>query len=388
MKTNIKMRRHLSLNYPIVQRVRQGGIAVRNPLEQWKAWAATLTTHIAKIVAVLVNFRTPAMTLDALAALGQERGQLPNLRALVIENGSGDASSDILRAGIEDDGLSDWVELRVSSINGGFGWANNQAMIECLNDESPPDYFYLLNPDAQVEPGALVKLVEQLGILPKAGAVGSQLIEPDGRPAGSAFRFPTIGREFVRGSQTPGIGRVLNIAPMLIASDRLCRADWVTGASVLLRTAALRQVGLFDDGFFLYFEEVELMHRMGQAGWEMWHEPASRVVHIGGASTGVVSGVQQATRPMPAYWFSSRMRYFALTSGKRGAWLAALAWLIGDTVWQIRKWFGRRSAGNDIPFERRDFRARGLMPAPFDLVPAVPDVKSGLGIPPAWMDPQ
>jgi N-acetylglucosaminyl-diphospho-decaprenol L-rhamnosyltransferase len=333
----------------------------------------------------MVNFRTPELTLDALIALAGEREALPMLRALVIENGSGDASAAVLQAGLDTGPLSDWVSLRVSSINGGFGWANNQALLELLNGETPPDYVYLLNPDAQIEPGALVRLVKCLDTMPKAAAVGSQLVEPDGRLAGSAFRFPTIGREFVRGSRTPGIGRMLGIAPMLIASDRLCKADWVTGASVLFRTEALRQVGLFDDGFFLYFEEVELMHRLARAGWEMWHEPASRVVHIGGASTGVVSGLQKAIKPMPAYWFASRMRYFALTSGDLKAWLAAWAWLAGDMVSRLCKMLGRARGGDEIPFERRDFLARGLKPSSFDLSPARPNAKSGLGVPPAWM---
>jgi N-acetylglucosaminyl-diphospho-decaprenol L-rhamnosyltransferase len=340
-----------------------------------------LAAHIA---VVMVNFRTPELTLEALSGLDGEREYLPNLRVIVLENGSGDNSASILTAGLAAEKFSDWAELRVSPINGGFGWANNQAILEVLNGETPPDYVYLLNPDALVEPGALVRLVERLAATPRAAAVGSQLVEPDGRLAGSAFRFPTISREFVRGSKTQLLGRLLGIAPMLVASANFCRADWVTGASVLLRSAALREVGLFDDGFFLYFEEVELMHRLTRAGWEMWHDPTSRVVHIGGASTGVVSGVQQATKPMPTYWFESRRRYFARTSGRSSARLASLAWLAGHALGTIRKWIKPGRAIDDIPFELRDFLAHGLSAHDADLAAAIPDFKTGLGKPPAW----
>ena len=93
----------------------------------------------------------------------------------------------------------------------------------------------------------------------------------------------------------------------------------------MLRAEALRETGLFDDGFFLYYEEVELMHRLHGAGWTIRHVPQSRVVHIEGASTGV--GAATVEEPLPAYWYQSRRRYFALVrrpgrSAVRQPWLA------------------------------------------------------------------
>jgi GT2 family glycosyltransferase len=69
------------------------------------------------------------------------------------------------------------------------------------------------------------------------------------------------------------------------------------------------QVGLFDEGFFLYFEEVDLALRAARAGWESWYVPAARVVHEAGASTGATGG-RELERRMPRYWFESRRRYF------------------------------------------------------------------------------
>jgi N-acetylglucosaminyl-diphospho-decaprenol L-rhamnosyltransferase len=113
----------------------------------------------------------------------------------------------------------------------------------------------------------------------------------------------------------------------------------VTGASLMFRGDALRETGLFDDGFFLYFEEVELMHRMKAADWSIRHVPESRVVHAEGASTGLGA---ESVRPLPAYWYRSRQRYFALTGGLTAGPRADLAWLAGRGLAIVKRAFGRR----------------------------------------------
>src|SRR5206468_12119595 len=111
--------------------------------------------------------------------------------------------------------------------------------------------------------------------------------------AASAFRFPSAGRELTGAARSEKLGRVLGIAPLVIEAGHSVEVDWVTGASVLLRSEALRDVGLFDDGFFLYFEEVELMHRFHSNGWTVRHVPRSRVVHREGSATGLGSAAAQ-----------------------------------------------------------------------------------------------
>ena len=85
-----------------------------------------------------------------------------------------------------------------------------------LQRESPPDYIHLLNPDCEIEPGAVVALLDVIARDPKIGAVASQLLEPDGRIAGSAFRFPSPGREFVRGMGLGGLGEKIGIEPAVV----------------------------------------------------------------------------------------------------------------------------------------------------------------------------
>lgn len=337
------------------------------------------------IVAIIVNYRTPHLALKCLEALSKEMRLIPALKAILVDNGSSDGSEAILRAAIEQYPLSEWVEFLPLQTNGGFGWANNQAMLDVIRREARPDAFFLLNPDAIVHPGALRSLVDVLIERPDAGAVGSQLLNPDGSRAGSAFRFPTVSREFIRGIGSNRIGKALGIAPILVPYGFRDSVDWVTGASVLLRATALEQAGLFDTGFFLYFEEVELMHRLSKFGWAVYHSPESEVMHIAGASTGVVDGKSAGNRVPPDYVFHSRRRFFALTGGKNAVLLANLAWLAGDGLRQIVSlMLGRRS--DMRAKENRALWRTGLRASSRDLSPAFGTFDDGVGELPAWMD--
>jgi GT2 family glycosyltransferase len=154
----------------------------------------------------------------------------------------------------------------------------------------------------------------------------------------------------------------------------------------MLRTAALHQCGLFDDGFFLYFEETELMYRLRDKGWQIWHEPRARVVHEGGAATQIRDPKTGTPfqKPMPRYWYESRKRYFALTGGRLYAFAAALAWLCGNIFWSVRRAITRVPDGS-TQHEVRDTLAYGLWASHRDSRPAVQPFSSQVGQPPSWM---
>jgi len=338
-----------------------------------------------RIAAIIVNYRTPQLVLQCLTALAVERDALPELRAIVVDNGSDDESAAVLSRELEKMPLASWVRFFPLPLNGGFGWGNNQAILHLLQGKDPPEAIYLVNPDTRIEPGALVALVRDMERRSDAGAIGSQLLQEDGSFAGSAFRFPSVMREFTRGLAIGAVERMLRIQPMLIPYGQREPVDWVTGASVLLRSEALRIAGLFDTGFFLYFEEVELMHRFRRHGWKSYHCPESRVVHIAGASTGVVNGKLVGDRIPPDYVFHSRHRYFALTGGKMHAVLADLAWFLGEglgrIVWAVLP--GRKAQDNRP--ERQTLCRLGLGGKAELGVPTVARVTDASGIPPAWM---
>ena len=200
------------------------------------------------IAVIIVNYRTPLLTLAAVAALVTERDQLPGLNVVIVDGGSGDGSAELLRAGIAERGLAEWVQLLPLAINGGFGWANNQAMLALLQSDAPPDYIHLLNPDTRIEPGAVARLADVLEPAPpQCAAVGSLLINERRQPRRvrhSAFRrWHANSRE--AHAHRHVVGRLLGITRG--RSSRTHQpgpADWVTGASMMLRAAALREVGL------------------------------------------------------------------------------------------------------------------------------------------------
>jgi N-acetylglucosaminyl-diphospho-decaprenol L-rhamnosyltransferase len=143
----------------------------------------------------------------------------------------------------------------------------------------------------------------------------------------------------------------------------------------------LKDSRLFDDGFFLYFEEVELMHRMRARNWTVRYVPASRVTHIEGASTGV--GATAAVRPLPHYWYRSRRRYFGLT-GSHGALAASnIAWFAGNAIAQLRTLGGRTPINNRVRI--RDLLRSSRSPAHADRDSSAPSWGDPPGKLPAWM---
>lgn len=333
---------------------------------------------------VIVNYRTPGLVARCLELLAAERAGEGGFDVVVVDGHSDDGSVEQIAASIAAMGNPDWIDLLALPFNGGFGWANNQAMLRLLQREDSPRFIALLNPDTEIAPGALRKLADILEREAAVAAVGSQLFEPDGSRSGSAFRFPSIGREFVRGANTSALGRWLGIAPTLVELEAAGPVEWVTGASVMFRADALREVGLFDDGFFLYFEEVDLMHRLTGAGWQIWHEPESHVMHIGGVSTGVPSGATPVVPPRPRYWFASRRRYFARAHGPGAALMANLAWLAGHALWRLRKALGLGRSTIAVPGELGGVLRYGLAASASDFHAAIIDWRDTPGAMPAW----
>jgi hypothetical protein len=208
------------------------------------------------------------------------------------------------------------------------------------------------------------------------------LLAVDGKPIPSAFAFPSAGHEFVNASLSETLGRLVGVGPRTIEGSASAEVEWVTGASVMVRSAALRETGLFDDGFFLYFEEVELMHRIRAAGFAVRYVPKSRVLHAEGSSTGVDG---KSARPHPLYWYQSRRRYFART-GRRAAVLGAnLAWVAGIVVAGMKKIAGRAAPN---PTRTANILRAGLWANSRDLRPSIPAWSDPPGKPPGWMQRQ
>jgi hypothetical protein len=299
---------------------------------------------------------------------------------VVVDGGSADDSARRLAKAVTKADYAEWVTFLPLALNGGFAWANNQAIQRLAQDGNPPEFIHLLNPDTEVTTGAVSLLIEELRNHPRCAAAGSQLVTVEGGPSASAFNFPSAGREFAAASAAHRLRKLLGIAPTWITSQTPCGVDWVTGASVLFRTEALRQSRLFDDGFFLYFEEVELMHRLRRLGWTIRFVPDSQVVHLEGSATGLGS---RAIGPPPTYWYESRRRYFALTGGWAAILGSDLASLAGMGVASLKALAGRPRVKNGL--RARDILRLSLWPRPRDRNSSAPAFGDAPGRPPAWM---
>jgi len=287
------------------------------------------------VAVVIVNYCSAELTLRALESLAPEssRPEL-SLRVVVVENASGDEAR--LREGIAAS-YSHFAELVVSPVNGGFGAGNNLGVRTLIKTGSKARSFHFLNPDTVIHPGAVLTLARFLEANPRAGVVGSRFEHADGTPWPFAFRFPTPLGEIESGACLGVISRLLkqhSVAREL--GDRPEQADWLSGASIMVRRDMLESIGGFDETYFLYFEETDLCMRAKAAGWEVWYVPDSRVMHIRGQSTGVTA-LDSKPQRLPRYWFESRRRYYAKNHGLAYAAAADLAFLAGNGIGNVKR---------------------------------------------------
>jgi GT2 family glycosyltransferase len=142
--------------------------------------------------------------------------------------------------------------------------------------------------------------------------------------------------EFEGGLRLGIVSKLLRRWVSTIANpSRAQRVDWVSGASMMVRQEVFDRIGLLDDGYFLYFEEVDFIRRAARAGWTCWTVPESRVVHLAGQSTGLERG--KAVRRRPGYWYALRSRYFVSNHGLGQKLLADLAWIAGYSMNLVRR---------------------------------------------------
>jgi N-acetylglucosaminyl-diphospho-decaprenol L-rhamnosyltransferase len=293
-----------------------------------------------RIHCIVVNYRTPALAVECLASLAAERQRGVRLDATVVDNASGDGSIELISAAIARAGWGEWAALRASLRNGGFAAGNNVALKDVLRASPAPDFIYLLNPDARARPGAIEALVAFLETQPRAGIAGSRILDEAGEFQHSAFRFPNAWDEFARGIQLRLVDDLLRdrVVP-LPPTDRPVRCDWVSGASMLIRYEVLTQIGLWDEGYFLDYEETDFCWAARAHGFECWHVPASEVIHrVAQAKSAAATSPRQ-----PQYWFESRRRFLVKNHGRAYATLADLAWLSGHLMLRARRLLQRRA---------------------------------------------
>lgn len=287
------------------------------------------------IALVVVNYRTPEMTLDCLQTLQSEVD--PTVSVVVVDNASGDGSAEKLERVIQERGWSSWAQVIRAKTNGGFASGNNIGIRAVLADA-----YILLNSDTLVHPGAIASLREAMQIRPDAGIIGPGLLNSSGGHDDSVFRDPRPSSELLRSAHLGLLERVLpELNPVLPETDQPMEADWLGFACVLIRREVIERVGPLDEGFFMYFEDIDYCRRVRAAGWKVLYWPGPKVVHLLGRSSNVTAE-EAARRPAPRYYYEARARYFAKYYGRRGLWLANGFWYLGRCVSLAREMLGAR----------------------------------------------
>jgi N-acetylglucosaminyl-diphospho-decaprenol L-rhamnosyltransferase len=287
-----------------------------------------------KLLGIILNYKTPDMTLEAARGLARALELVPDSRFVIVDNDSQDGSFEKLRAAVAEEPWRDKCEVLASGRNGGFGAGNNFAMRRNLESKDPAEYFYLLNSDAIPAPDAAKVLVDFMDGHGDAAIAGSYVHGPDGSFHNTAFRYPSFAAELEEQAQTGPISKLL--AEFIVAlpeTDRITRVDWTAAVSMVLRARAVKKFGLFDETFFLYFEETDLCRRAVLAGYAVYYVPQSKVSHIGSVST----GMKNHEKPMPKYWFEAREHYFRKHHGDAYYVAANVSWLAGRLVRGLRR---------------------------------------------------
>jgi GT2 family glycosyltransferase len=245
----------------------------------------------------IVNTNSRELLLACLESLAPVEAEI-----VVLDNASADGSAAAVRERFPH------VRVIEQEHRAGFG-SNHNTVIRATTGR----YVYVLNEDTTANDWSFERITEYLDAHPQVAALGPRLVYPDGRLQDSAWRFPT---PLV---STMGLATLGQLGVKQSKGASVRPVDWVMGAALVLRREALDQVGLFDEDFFLYSEEVDLQARLRQAGWETHYFPELTVVHH---ESQFSAGIPE--RRINEMW-RSRHRYWRKHHSRMGARVAALA---------------------------------------------------------------
>lgn len=288
-----------------------------------------------RIAIVIVNYNTRELLRACLASipLGFAAGTCD---IWVIDNGSSDDSMTMVR--------DDFPSVhRIQSIhNGGFAYANNLALQRILASNDTPEYVMILNPDTLATVGSFDTLVDYLRANPTVGMVGPRLLLPDGSldlacrrsfptPEVSLWRMTGLSRLFPR---NPRFGRY-NMT--FVDPKETIAVDALVGACMLMPTRVLREVGLLDETYFMYGEDLDWCYRFRQYGWQIVYVADAIVHHVKRASSR-----QQPVETIHHFYHAMRIffrRYYAVTTPKAVCWLIETGITLKEQTSLARNYF-------------------------------------------------
>lgn len=249
---------------------------------------------------IIVSWNTRDILLDCLDSIVAH----PPLRSYdvwVVDNASSDGSAAAVRERYP------YVQVIENPENLGFAAANNQAI-----EASRGDYVLLLNSDTIVHAQALERMAQFLDAHDRVGIAGACLLNADGTLQPSWAAFPSFWSEL--------LGRNIRIRTPYRTTDGSAAylVDWVGGAALMIRRTVIEQIGVLDEGYFMYSEETDWCFRVRKAGWDICYLPDATIVHLGGQSS------KKASARMKAELYRSKIRFYAKHYGRRQAYALSL----------------------------------------------------------------
>ncbi len=292
-----------------------------------------------RLCVVIINYRTVDLVMDCLKTLVQQLDHSCD-KIVIVDNNSGGDNVERLADAIDNQGLSDIVTLVPALTNGGFSAGNN------IGIQTDQAHFYLLtNSDTLFREDAIAELFNALESQPNASIISPRLEWPDGEAQISCFRFHSPISEFINSAKTGFITTALKRFNVpLDVRDDVSYPQWTSFACVLIKKEVFETIGPMDEGYFMYYEDVDFCRSAKNAGFELANWPSAHVVHLRGQSSGIKKQQKEKTR-LPDYYYKSRARYFSKYYGRIGYFAANVCWTLGRLL-SLLKEKGLRRAGS------------------------------------------
>ena len=255
------------------------GITLKNSSNDFETIQNILTI-------IIVNYKTSRLSIECLQSLAPEVATVSGIQIIIVDNGSGDDSCIQIQNAIDDNKWNDWATLVKSEINLGFAGGCNIGW----KAASITDYILLLNSDTQVHPGTLNYCYNKMQTDRSIGALSCKLLNEDGSVQNVARRFPSPLRLAVSSIGLPWKLPVFfewaDTEDLHWDRDTVARdVDWLGGAFLFLRGSLIRDVGLLDEDFFFFGEDIEICHRIWKAGFRCYYDSTTKVTHFGARSS-------------------------------------------------------------------------------------------------------
>jgi GT2 family glycosyltransferase len=275
---------------------------------------------------VIVNYKTSNLVFNCIKTLIKQVDHNQD-RIIIVDNNSGNNESEIINKYIEDNNWSTIVSVISSPRNGGFSYGNNLG-IQAIDSK----YYLLANGDTLFLSGSIAELIKAAQLDPVVGIISPRLEWENGDGQISCFKYHTPIYELICSAGTgliTSLFKCYNIPLPLV--DQISYPKWTSFACVLIKKEVFQKIGYLDEGYFMYYEDVDFCRRAMNYGFKVLNWPDAHVVHLRGQSSGVKKMSAEKAR-LPRYMYESRARYYVTYYGYFGFILSNFCWLLGRMI--------------------------------------------------------